>query len=104
MQVQINTDKNIEGHARLENYITTELETALTRFEDKITRLEIHFGDENGDKSGQNDKRCMIEARLEKFQPIVVTEHADSTEKAFHGALTKIKKVLGTTFDKMKAH
>ncbi len=102
MLVQINTDKNVEGNERLENYIATEAETALARFEDKITRLEIHLGDENSEKSGQDDKRCMIEARLEKMQPLAVTEFADTTEKAFHGALAKIKKLLDNHFEKIR--
>ena len=104
MKVQINTDKNVEGSGRLETYFSGEIEKSLSRFEDKITRIEVHFGDENSAKSGVNDKRCLIEARPANKQPIAVTEHADSIEKAFHGALDKIKKTLNTTFDKQKAH
>lgn len=32
-----------------------------------ITRIEVHFGDENGEKFGKNDKRCLLEARLQKY-------------------------------------
>lgn len=104
MQVQINTDNNVEGNARLEYYIQTEVANALSRFEDRITRLEIHLSDENSDKFSLNDKRCLIEARLEKTQPMAVTAHSDTTEKAFYEALGKIKKVLATHFDKIKTH
>jgi hypothetical protein len=38
------------------------------------------------------------------MQPVAVTNHADTTEKAFHGALDKIKKVLDTAFEKQKAY
>ena len=105
MTVQINTDNNVEGHARLKAYIADELGTALARFEDKVTRLEVHLGDENSDnKGGVNDKRCLIEARPINMQPVAVTNHADTTEKAFQGALDKIKKVLETTFEKKKTY
>ncbi|MFV8368086.1 HPF/RaiA family ribosome-associated protein [Flavobacterium sp. LB2R40] len=104
MTVQINTDNNVEGNARLKAYIAEELETALARFEDKVTRLEVHLGDENSDKTGVNDKRCLIEARPINMQPVAVTNHADTTEKAFQGALDKIKKVLDTAFEKQKAY
>jgi ribosome-associated translation inhibitor RaiA len=104
MKIQINTDKNIEGHERLEAYFSGELEKGLTRFEEKITRIEVHFGDENGEKFSLNDKKCMIEVRTAKLQPLTVTEHAESIEKAFQGALGKIKKSLTTTFEKMKEH
>lgn len=104
MIVQINTDNNVEGHARLKAYISEELESALARFEDKVTRLEVHLGDENSDKSGVNDKRCLIEARPVNMQPVAVTNYADTTEKAFQGALEKIKKVLDTAFEKQKTY
>ena len=104
MKVQINTDKNIEGHERVEAYFSGELEKSLARFEDKITRIEVHFGDENSNKSGVDDKRCLIEVRAANSQPIAVTEHAGSIEKAFHGALDKIKRTLTSTFEKQKAY
>ncbi|OCB74344.1 HPF/RaiA family ribosome-associated protein [Flavobacterium crassostreae] len=103
MKIQFNTDNNIEGHQRVEAYFASELETALARFEDKITRVEVHVGDENSAKPGVNDKRCLIEVRPAKLQPVVVTEYADTVEKAFRGALDKIKKTLATTFEKQKA-
>ncbi|TDW49897.1 sigma 54 modulation/S30EA-like ribosomal protein [Flavobacterium sp. 270] len=104
MKVQINTDKNIEGSARLESYFSAEIEKSLDRFEDKITRVEVHFGDENGEKFSLHDKKCVIEVRPVKLQPITVTEHSDTLEKAFSGALAKAKKALTTTFEKIKEH
>lgn len=104
MQIQINTDKNVEGNERLVNYFTNELKTELTRFDDKITRVEVHFGDENSAKTGKSDMRCLIEVRIAKMKPIAVTDHAETTEKAFYHALVKVKKILESTFEKMKAH
>ncbi|MDN3675644.1 HPF/RaiA family ribosome-associated protein [Flavobacterium branchiarum] len=104
MKIQINTDKNIEGHERLEAYFSGELNKSLARFEDKVTRIEVHFGDENGEKFSLNDKKCVIEVRPVKLQPITATEHADTLEKAFNGALSKVKKSLTTAFEKMKEY
>ena len=104
MKIQFNTDKNIEGHERLEIFFTSELEKELARFDDKVTRIEVHLGDENSAKGGVNDKRCMIEARPIKSQPLAVTAYADSIEKAFFQATEKMKKVLTTAFDKQIAH
>jgi hypothetical protein len=102
MKIQFNTDKNIEGHERLESFFSSELEKELARFDDKVTRIEVHLGDENSAKGGLNDKRCMIEARPAKMKPIAVTANADSIEKAFFQASEKIKKSLHTTFDKQQ--
>lgn len=104
MQIQINSDKTIEGSERLQAYFSTELETALSRFDSKITRIEVHFGDENGDKFDAKDKRCMIEARLANMQPVAVTNFSDTPEKAFHGAVDKIKSLLNTAFEKIRNH
>ena len=104
MQIQINTDKNIEGNNRLVDYYTSELQKELARFDDKITRVEVHLGDENSEKFGKNDKRCLIEVRVANMQPIAVTDHSDTIEKAFHESLNKVKKVLDTAFEKMRAH
>ncbi|CAM2779566.1 Sigma 54 modulation protein / S30EA ribosomal protein [Flavobacterium succinicans] len=104
MKVQINTDKHIEGHERVEAYFSGEITKTLGRFEDKITRVEVHFGDENSNKSGIDDKRCLIEVRPVNSQPIAVTEHSSTIEKAFHGAIDKVKRSLTTTFEKQKAY
>ncbi len=104
MKIQFNTDKNIEGHKRLEAFFEEEIEKDLARFDDKVTRIEVHLGDENSAKGGVNDKRCMIEARPAKLQPIAVTTHADTIEKAFFMAVEKIKKTLTSTFEKHNSH
>mgnify|MGYP003402905892 FL=1 len=100
MKIQFNTDKNIEGHERLEKFFTSELEKELARFDEKLTRIELHLGDENSNKGGVKDKRCMIEARPANMNPIAVSANADSIEKAFFQAVEKIKKTLNTTFEK----
>lgn len=102
MMIKINTDNSIEGHERLETYFTNIVETALARFEENITRINVHLGDENSDKFGTDDKRCTIEAHIAGKPPIAVVNHADTIEKSVSGALDKMKKVLDTTFSKMR--
>lgn len=104
MQIQINTDKNIDGNERLVSFFSNELNSELERFDNLITRVEVHFGDENSEKFGKNDKRCLIEVRIAKKDPIAVTDYADTIEKAFHNALEKIKRVLNSTHEKMREY
>lgn len=104
MLIEINTDNHIEGREKMERYFSNMLSETLKRFEDKVTRLEVHIGDENSDKEGDNDKRCMIEARVAGMKPVAVTNHSDTIEKAVAGASDKIKRVLETTFDKMRTY
>jgi phage I-like protein len=64
----------------------------------------VHVSDENGSKIGQNDKRCMLEARLENRQPIAVTSHANTLEKAVNDALDKLKTSMETIYSQLKNH
>lgn len=102
MKIQLNTDRNIEGSVRLENYVTEVLEHKLERFSDKITRIEVHLSDQNGDKHGKDDNQCRIEARLRGMKPLMVLERSDNMETAITGAANKIKKVLDTHLEKLR--
>jgi ribosome-associated translation inhibitor RaiA len=102
MKIQFNTDKNVTGNEELRSSMIAVISEDLSRFDDHITRLEVHLSDENGNKSGQNDKRCMIEARLEGMQPIAVTNHADTHELAVTGAVDKLKSSLDTIQGRLK--
>ncbi len=104
MKIQFNTDRNIPGNERLEAYVNSLITDDLERFSDNITRIEVHLSDENGGKEGQNDKRCMLEARIENMQPIAVTSHADTIEAALSDALSKLKSKLETIFGNLIKH
>jgi len=66
----------------------------LSRFSERLTRVEVHVGDENGERSGGDDKRCVIEARPAGRAPISVTEQAGSIDQAIAGALNKVTTAL----------
>ena len=103
MQIQINTDHNIEGHQALAAQVSGVVENALRRFSKHITQVDVHLSDENGDKPGPNDKRCMMEARLEGRKPIAVTDQAVTLDQAVDGATNKlismIERILGRQRD-----
>jgi ribosomal subunit interface protein len=104
MIIQLNADKNLTIHAEYESQINEKITKELARFTDHISRLEVHLSDENGSKSGQNDKKCVLEARVEGRQPLVASTADQTYDLAINGALEKLKNAL-TTFDsKIKAH
>ena len=97
MQVLINTGHNIEGHEALATQFRGMVADALSRFSDHITRVEVHLSDQNGPRESPNDKRCVMEARLEGRQPIAVTETAATLEQAVAGAADKLASVIEST-------
>jgi hypothetical protein len=102
MQVQLSTDSNIAGDNDLRTDIEAEVEKSLSRFDEWVTRLEVHLSDVNSSaKGGGDDKRCVIEARPAQRQPINVSHDGASVEQAYKGAIKKMLRVLDDTFSKM---
>lgn len=104
MNIQFNTDSNISGDEKLEAYINATISDELTFFRDHITRIEVHLSDVNGDKNGQYDKRCLLEARIEKREPIAVSSHANTIEESVSEAIDKLKSSLETIIGRLKDH
>ena len=104
MMIKIHTDNTVEHNERMDTYFTNVVDAALSRFEDNITRIDVYLGDENGGKFGSDDKRCTMEAHMAGKPPLAVVNHSDTIEKAVNGSIDKMKRVLNTTFDKMRNH
>lgn len=95
MHIQLSTDKNIPSDERLLEFTEDAIKKALTRFEDRVTRVEVHLADENSsDKHAADDKRCTLEARLAGQQPVAVTHRASTVREALTGAVDKLEKML----------
>lgn len=104
MIIQINSDNNITGTEGLSNFVESTIAETLMRFNNYITRVEVHLNDENGNKSGINDKRCMLEARLEGMQPVAVTAYGNTIQEALKTALGKLKSSLDTILGRLQNH
>jgi ribosome-associated translation inhibitor RaiA len=102
MQIQFNTDKNINGSEDLIASSTALISEELSRYSHQITRVEVHLSDEDGNKDGINDIRCLMEARLAGMNPIAVTDSANSHEQAVSGALDKLKTSLETITGRLR--
>jgi len=104
MQIQINTDHNIHGYESAAATVVATVENALKRFSAHITRVEVHLGDENARKRGGDDKRCVMEARLEGHPPIAVTHHAATIAQAIDGAAERLVHRLESTVGRLHSH
>ncbi|WP_339538531.1 HPF/RaiA family ribosome-associated protein [Pseudomonas sp. RA_15y_Pfl2_54] len=102
MQIQVNSDNHIQSSKRLEEWVRTTIESTLDRYEEDLTRVEVHLSDENGDKPGPHDMRCQLEARPKGHQPISVTHKADTLDQAIDGAAEKLEHALDHLFGKLR--
>jgi ribosome-associated translation inhibitor RaiA len=101
MQILINSDKNIAMHAALSTSIEDEIHRLLDRFDSQLTRIEVFLTDENADKSGTHDKRCVLEARPSNHQSLTVTDESADIQTAVSGAAKKMQRLLETTFGRI---
>jgi ribosome-associated translation inhibitor RaiA len=104
MQVLLNTDESVQGRDALARHAEEVVQRALDHFSRDVTRVEVHLSDINGQKVGENDKRCLMEARVAGLQPIAVTEHANSLHQAIDGAAQKLKRSLDNALGKLGDH
>ncbi len=104
MQILVNTSNGIENKETLERWATAEITQVLARFALEVTRVEVHLSDENADKSGAGDKRCLMEARLANKPPVAVKHHAPTMDAAFRGAAEKLKNLLDSAVGRTANH
>ena len=74
---------------------------ALRRFAPQITSVQVHFADENSHKKGDNDKSCVLEARLSGLPPVAARENAGDLDQALDGALDKLVSLLDHKLGKL---
>jgi ribosome-associated translation inhibitor RaiA len=101
MQVQVHADSSVQSNAILAQAVEEVVENAVRRWTPRITRVEVHLSDINGQKGGADDKRCLLEARLGGLPPIAVTHLAGTLHDAVEGAAEKLKKVLQNTMERL---
>jgi len=93
--VQVHTDSNIQSSPDLTSEVEALVASAVGRFGDRVSRVQVHLGDENSSrKEGSNDKRCMMEVKLDGRPPIAVVEQAATLDQAMTGAADKLQRSI----------
>lgn len=100
MQIQVNTDNHIRGNAELTSQVQSVVESALGRFADRITRVQVNLSDENSAKGGE-DKKCAMEARAAGLNPMAATHKAATLDQAIIGAAEKLERVLESALGRL---
>ncbi len=104
MEILINTDHNISGSAEMISYMQADLESSFERFSEHLTRLEVKISDVNAKKDSENDKKCVLEARIKGMPPVVVTGQGNSIDQAVSDATNKMKTSLDTTMGRLRSY
>ncbi|MGB7417849.1 MAG: HPF/RaiA family ribosome-associated protein [Erythrobacter sp.] len=104
MQFQFNSDSSVMGTENVAERIEVMMREKLARFEDRLTRVEVHVSDVNGSKHGEDDKHCTVEARPRGGKPIGVTGKAATVDDAARRAANTLAQRLERHFGKSEKH
>ena len=103
MQIIINSDNQVDLQENQIDQWQTEIAEAHERFQDWITRLEIHLNDENSQtKGGSNDIRCLMEARPASKQPVSIEVRSASVDRAIREATNTLQRRLNDIAEKAR--
>ena len=101
MKVLLNTDNHIQGDDHLADHVDQVVTDALQRFGDRISRVEVHLSDVNAGKSGDADKHCTMEARVDGLPPMAASADAETVRGAIGAASRKLQRVLDSSLGKL---
>ena len=101
MQILVNTDNQIEGTEALVRQVESEVRSVVERFAEQITRIEVHLTDVNSQKQSNDDKRCLMEARVAGLEPVVVSHQGSTLREAIDGAVEKLEQRLQATHERL---
>jgi ribosomal subunit interface protein len=94
MQIQINSDHHIAATPETAGRVQRLVRDVLDRYADRITRVEVHLNDLNSLKGGNDDKRCLMEARVAGLGPIDASHEAPDLLLAIDGAMEKLERAI----------
>ncbi|AWM41574.1 hypothetical protein GobsT_73650 [Gemmata obscuriglobus] len=80
--------------------VTAKLESGLSRYRSRLTRVEAHLSDVNGPKGGP-DARCTLEVRAAGLHPVAVMSDADTPDEAVKGAVEKMNRLLKSSLGRL---
>ncbi|MGX4643434.1 HPF/RaiA family ribosome-associated protein [Massilia sp. SYSU DXS3249] len=100
MQINVNTDRTIEKHQGLDDHVETVVKDNVGRF-DQVHRVDVHLSNENSQKQIDGGNRCMMEAHVTGYAPVVVTEHGVNLHQAINQAGGKLKRALDSAIGRL---
>lgn len=102
MKILVNTNSSVKGDERLQEIVERIVLANLGRFNEYVSRIEVHIQDVNSEKGGETDKECTMEGRIEGRRPTAVTHKAGAVDEAVEGASEKLARALDTAVGKMR--
>lgn len=105
MDIRFNSDNAINGSADMAQAVEDRLTERLdTRFGSRLTTIEVHVRDVDGDSNRADGVEARLEARPKNGDPIFVAERGEKPMEAVNAALGTLVNRLDTVFGKADRH
>jgi hypothetical protein len=102
MNIEINTDKTNNGDEKHQDKLIVQISKELNNYNSHITDIAVHLSDHNGHKKGWNYILCLLKAKFDDKDPIVVSNQAITTEIAMAGAIDKLMASIESTLGQLQ--
>ena len=101
MQILLHADPKTDGSHQMAEHLQTVVSEAMTRFGERVTRVEAHLSDVDSQTKASGDSiHCTLQARLVGLEPVVVKNHAANAHEAIEGAVRKLRRAVETEVGK----
>lgn len=101
MQVLLHTGHHNPGGLPMAEHLRSVVDDALERFGERVTRVEAHLSDANGEAhTDAGDIHCTLIARLIGAEEVVVKDQARNAHQAIEGAVRKLRRAVGAAVAK----
>lgn len=101
LYVQVNTDNQVISDSTANARLEQRVRDRLRRYESRLSHVELHVADVNGDKRGP-DKRVSLELRPNGHGPIAVHAEAHKVDVAVTAAADKALRALDHALGRQK--
>jgi ribosomal subunit interface protein len=91
---------NLQTSSAIEAWVHRKLAGAFRRYGAKMTAVEVHFEDVNGQKHGGEHTRCVMEARVNGRIPIAVSAGASNLYAAIDAASRKLDAAISRVVER----
>ncbi|AUB77909.1 MULTISPECIES: HPF/RaiA family ribosome-associated protein [Spiribacter] len=100
MELIINPGDGVHLSDALRDHVQHKLEPVERKHGERLTRIEVHFKDDNAGKGGADDVHCLLEAHPRGRDPLVAEAVAEDAYTAAHQAAGKLDRSLAHHFGK----
>ena len=101
MKVMVGFEAGLQRGQSQITHVESALREALARFGERVTRVEAHLADADGQARSQPGAiHCTLQASLVGLEPEVASAEADNVHQAVQLALDRLKRAVGSALAK----